>query len=298
MKKTALGRALAVASALFLLTAADLSAISITAPTATKGIHSAYVKLTWPANAYAKKGYIVYRTPTAYYYNAIKLGTTKNRTWLDRTAQQGRKYWYWICPVGYYLYSGQEAGNGQGGYKYVTIPKPTVSRGKSTTSLYVSWTSSPQAQYGYWVWRSTSSSFSTAYRVASTYSRSYLDTSAYPGRTYYYWIAPRCFNISPYNVSKYGYGWLALAVPYPDGYVNDGVVTLTWASSYGAQYYNIYRGTSSNLSSASYVGYSYGTSWTDYNLSYGRTYYWWVCPVDIEDDEWYNASKYCWYSYY
>ncbi|MBQ7252666.1 MAG: hypothetical protein IJS32_08710 [Kiritimatiellae bacterium] len=290
-------RTILLIGAVFLLGVSDASALSITQPTATKGIHSAYVKLTWPANYYAKNGYIVYRTPTENYYNAVKLGTTKNRQWLDRTASQGRRYWYWVVPKGYYLYSGQTAGNSQSGYKYVTIPKPVVSQGKSTTTLYLSWSSSPQALYGYWVWRCATPYFSSAYRMGVTYNCYYYDTQAYPGRVYYYWIAPRCFNMSPYNVSKYGWGYLALGVPTPSGSVSGNSVYLSWSSVNGAQYYNVYRGTSSNIGSAQYVGYTYGTSFTD-TISSGHTYYWWICPVDIEGDEWYNASKYTWYSYY
>ena len=321
MNKSTLTRSIALACAILSLNAsAAPSTISVTPPAASKGKYSDRIVATWSANAYANNGYNVYRTPTSEYRNPIKLGKTTNLFWVDRTAQPGRKYWYWIAPIYkyatysyYYTYRGRtlyrvrrttwnyvwyppttgtSGQTAQGGYRAVTIPKPTVSRGKSTTTLYLSWTSSPQALYGYRVYRSTSSSFSSAVSLGTTYNRYWHDTTAYPGRTYYYWVSPRCFNFTPYNASKYGCGWLALGVPYTEGYQNGNSVYLYWDSIYGAQYYEIYRGTSPEINNASYVGYTYNTYWTDYDVVSGRRYYWWIAPVDVEGYIWSNNNKY------
>ena len=57
----------------------------------------------------------------------------------------------------------------------------------------------------------------------------------------------------------------------------NGSVTLSFTASkgLGIQYYNVYETTTANapLSSFTYVGYTTGTTFTQYNLSSATTYY-------------------------
>lgn len=234
MKTTMLKKSLAVAFALLALaTPAVADTIYVTQPTATKGTKSGRVDASWPWSSYANYGYNVYRTPTAEYRNPVKLGKTSNQYWVDRTAQAGRKYWYWIGPIynkwtttqyyyrGNYIYyrtiyhykwyapiSGDVAADAQGGFKALTIPQPIVSKGKSSSALYIRWNKSPQARYGYRIYRSRSPKFTTAYSVGTTYNTSFLDYSAQRGVDYYYWVCPRCFNFTPYSPGKWDWGYL------------------------------------------------------------------------------------------
>ena len=230
-------RRCAIVAGVFLTLSA--SAASIPRPSASHGGSFGSVTVRWEAPNYAswgytaQYGYYVYRTPTANFRNAIKLGRTSNRFWVDRTAGQGRKYWYWVAPIynryatydyfwrgntryrrttwwyQYYIPSPGTSGHEQqAGWRRVTIPRPTVSRGKSTYGLYVSWTSSPQAKYGYRVYRSRTPYWSGTCLVGTTSNRYFVDYNAKRGVTYYYWIAPRCFNFTPHQNDMYGWGYL------------------------------------------------------------------------------------------
>ena len=152
---------------------------------------------------------------------------------MDRTAQSGRKYWYWVAPIysrystytyfyrgrtlyrrttwyyyAYFPYDYADAYDRQGGFKALTIPQPVASKGRSSTALYVKWNKSPQAKYGYRIYRSRSPKFTTAYSVGTTYNTSFLDYSAQRGVDYYYWVCPRCFNFTPYSPGKWDWGYL------------------------------------------------------------------------------------------
>jgi hypothetical protein len=287
-------------------------AVTIQVPTATKGTYDVCVSATWAADSNARFGYYVYRTPTAKFQNAIRLGKTANRFWVDRTAASGRRYWYWIAPIhgrtvqyrtntvgqvrsrqAYYVYrcyapkAGTTARACQDGWKAFSVPTPSVARGTSTSRLYLSWLHSPQARYGYRIYRSTTPSFWSSTAIATTYNRYYYDATAMPGRTYYYWIAVRGFNVVSYNPYRAGSGKLALAVPVPTG----SRTRLSWSSVRGAARYQIYQGTNIYFSCARCVATTTLTQWQASSSS-GGALYWWIAPVDAEGNVWYNASAY------
>lgn len=295
--KNPLAKSIAMAGAIFLMAAVSAQAIVVSQPTATKGNYASFIYVTWSANAYANRGYYVYRTSTGKFVNPVRLGSTTGRSWIDRTALSGRKYWYWIAPRnsnGYYYppYKNTSAKTCQGGWRTFTIPTPTVARGSSTSGLYLYWSASPQAKYGYRIYRSTRSS-GGAVCVGTTTRRYFTDTTAYPGRTYYYWIFVRGYNVTVYQSGKWGKGWLALSVPTPSVTAYSGYNKISWTSVRGAQKYKLYVGTSSSWSSATcWYTTSSASTRTLYhrNPVHGRRYYYWVCPVDIEGDRWYRAS--------
>jgi hypothetical protein len=281
---------------------------SFTRPTATKGTYSGYVRLTWTANSSAIYGYSVVRTPTEEFRNGVTLGSTTGRQWLDRTAQAGRRYWYWVCPIymrtalssgGYQISrfipaTGTKATAAQRGYRLVSVPKPTVSWGTSKTCVSVKWAASPQSWYGYRVYRGTSTAFSSATCIASVGRnvRTYTDRGAYPGRTYYYWIGVRGYNASFYASPKRTAGYRSLVVPATRVAQSGSNASLSWNSVYGAKKYRIYRGRNSKFSSASWVGTTTSTRWTDTRVSRGCRYYWWIAPVDVEGDYYRRLNSY------
>lgn len=289
-------RSFLVAASVALMTASTSHAGAyVPTPAASDGSYSSYIRVTWSASSSARYGYYVYRSTTPYFSQAYKLGRTTNRYWYDYQGSTARKYYYWVCPIykksGSWYYYWYNTSHYNAGFKRFTIPTPTVSKGKSTASLYLSWSSSPHAKYGYTIYRGTSASFAYASKIGTTYNRYYYDSTAYPGRTYYYWVAVNGYNVTVYESSKRGSGYRSLAVPYAKGYNTSYGVYLYWDSVYGASSYRIYRGTSSSISSASWVGTTYNTYWTDTSVVSGRKYYYWICPIDCEGDRWYNTGK-------
>ena len=282
--------------------------VSFTRPTATKGTYSGYIRLTWAANASAIYGYSVVRTPTAAFRNGVTLGTTTGRQWLDRTAQAGRQYWYWVCPIykrtarasGGYQYSrflpaaGTTANVYQRGFRFVSVPKANVSWGTSKTCVSVKWAASPQSWYGYRVYRGTSTNLASSTCIASVGRnvRSYVDRGAYPGRTYYYWIGVRGYNATFCTGTKRTAGYRSLVVPTTRVVQSGRYAYLSWNSVYGARVYRIYRNRTPTLSSATWVGNSITTHWTDHSVSRGCRYYWWMVPQDVEGDIYRRSNSY------
>jgi hypothetical protein len=328
MRRTFLNKTIACAGALFLMAAATTQAATFTRPSASQGRYSSYVYLSWSANSSAVYGYDVLRTPTAEFRNAVTLGKTTNRYWIDRTAQAGRLYWYWIAPrnsrrylYSYYSggyrwnvyqyyhvvpYTGTSAYSSQKGYRTVSVPIPSVGKGTSQAGIYLSWGSSAQSWYGYQIRRGTSTDRTKAVVIANTSKsqRSYLDTTAYPGRKYYYWIYVRGYNTVFYNSASstpYGYGYRGLSVPQTQGYeTSDGELYLYFnaasSSVTGAKKYRVYCGTATSI----------GT-WVDslanpelhwIRLSRSMVYprrnrrtYWRILPVDERGVAWQRTDK-------
>lgn len=298
MRTPRLVRTFAIACIALALSTSSALASYVPTPTASDGTYSSYVLVTWPSSSDARYGYFVYRSATKNFSSAVKLGRTTNRYWFDTKAGAARNYYYWVCPIYgrsgscyYYYYNTSRYDDGN---RYVYVPTPTVAKGKSSSSIYLSWTASPQAVYGYRIYRGTSSSFSYASCIGTTYNRYYYDSSAYPGRTYYYWVVPRCYNFNVYSSSKWGKGWKCLAVPTPSGYAySRGINYLSWSSVYGAQKYRVYRGTSSSFSNARWIGtVTSPCSAYDVSATPGVGYYYWIAPVDCEGDAWYNGGRY------
>jgi hypothetical protein len=302
MKTPFLAKALALAGAIFLVSAAA-EAATFTRPYASGGNYSSYVKLTWSANSYANYGYYVYRTTTSKFTGAVRLGRVTSRCCIDTSAKMGTAYWYWIAPIrksGSRLTwmvpkKGVAATEAQKGWRFPGVPQPTATR----TTAYVSlkWSSSPAAKKGYRVYRGTSPSYSSASLLASTTGRQYVDRTAYPGRNYYYWILVRGSNCNWYNNSKRVLGYRNLIVPWPNllwtGQGWDDPLRITWTSTYGARKYMVYRG--KTWASAVLIKTMTGTTLYDYGIPHdAEKYYYWVCPVDVEGRRWYNVNKTNW----
>jgi hypothetical protein len=299
MTKKPWSKTIAMLGAICLMASAlPAHALSITSPTASKGKYSSYVYVTWPSSSLGRKGYNVYRTPTAKFANATLLGRTSSLRWADRTAATGQKYWYWVEPRGYHLTKGQTAGAKQGGFRTVFIPKATV---KATTSgVTLTWTASAGAKKGYYIYRGTSSSPSQATKILTINSGKTckcIDGTGRPGRTYYYWIVVRGCNFQVYSSSKWAKGVRKLVVPalhasvIGSPSVGAPSIWLTWSSVNGATQYIVFRGGS--WATRIKLGYTTKTYFEDLTFPpyTALKYYYWVCPLDIRDYYWYDTSK-------
>ena len=73
-------------------------------------------------------------------------------------------------------------------------------------------------------------------------------------------------------------------------------VLVKWSKVSGAKYgYEVYRGTSTKFSKASYLSWvksESSTSYKDTSAKSGKTYYYWVLPVDKNYIAWYKSSRY------
>ena len=106
---------------------------------------------------------------------------------------------------------------------------------------------------------------------------SFVDTTATPGTTYYYWVKAssnsRGADESDFSPSDTGYSLVTLSAPASitasDGYRGDGVA-LSWPTVSGATYYKVYRSTS-ELGTKVFSGWFSGTSLVDTTATPGET---------------------------
>lgn len=157
-----------------------------------------------------------------------------------------------------------------------------ASDGTSTTSVNITWTSSPC--YYYQIYRNTTNNSNTATALNTTWvsGAAYQDATAVAGTLYYYWVkaatATTGTNASAFSTSNSGYR----ALPAPTGVsATDGTsstqVQITWTNVSGL-YYRIYRNTTNNSATATALGTAWttGSSYNDGTAVAGTTYYYWV----------------------
>ena len=195
------------------------------------------------------------------------------------------------------------------------IPTPTCS---TTTSSYISlnWASftsdccaffsSPR----YVVYRSTSSTFSwsSITKLATTTSRSYTDYSAAYNTSYYYWIGVIDADTGATwsNNSKRGYGYRPNSSgncmqttdnPQPSASTSyPSYIYISWStfscSAFSGKYV-VYRSTSSTFSWSSIkkLTTTYNRYFYDYSAALGTTYYYWIGVMDNSGKTYVQESK-------
>ena len=161
------------------------------------------------------------------------------------------------------------------------VPTSVIANLASTKkSINVSWYSVSGAE-GYYVYRSLGVG-NTSSRVETTSSTSYIDTNLSEGTTYYYTVS--AWNSA--GVSGQSSPVSATTVPgVPRNVTAEALAAMTirvsWDLVSGATGYRIYRSTGgSNTYSFSLVGSSISSSFTDYGLDPGTTYYYTVAAYN------------------
>jgi len=164
----------------------------------------------------------------------------------------------------------------------------------------------PEAPY-FQVYRNTTNASAGATKLADFLSGSpYDDTSAVAGTTYYYWVkACNSAGCSGFSASDTGYRASGTTPPSaPTGVsASDGSfidkVQVSWSASAGATYYQVFRHTSNNSSSATTLTGSHPSSpYDDTSAVAGTTYYYWVkacnsagCSGFSSSDSGYRATE-------
>jgi len=158
----------------------------------------------------------------------------------------------------------------------------SASDGTYLDRVELTWAASPWAT-SYTVYRAASLAALAKKTVLGTTSGTFLnDTTAIPGRTYYYWVrASNTYgtsSFSAYNAGKRSDG----KPPAPTNVsASDGTyldrVEVTWTASPEATLYTVYRAPSlAALAKKTVLGTTSDTLFNDTTAVAGRTYYYWV----------------------
>ncbi len=164
--------------------------------------------------------------------------------------------------------------------KLVTVPLAptglTAASGTSTEHVPVTWIAASGAT-SYEVWRHTINSSIFASKIGETAVTSYSDSSATPGKLYYYWARSRnTAGTSGLSVSDSGYRALAApgGVAATDG--DSARLRVTWSVTAGATYYRVSRATSADGAKSDVGSWQAGTTYDDATAVVGTIYYYWV----------------------
>ncbi|MGD0390586.1 MAG: fibronectin type III domain-containing protein [Tepidisphaeraceae bacterium] len=222
------------------------------------------------------KTYPVYRNTTSDGATATEIGDPTGTSYTDTSATPGTTYYYWV-----------EADAGTGsisnpagpvtGEAQFSPPTGLSATNNLTNEVIVSWNAEAGATT-YPVYRNTTNNGGTASYVGDPTGTSFTDTSVTPGTLYYYWVEADNGAGSISNPAGPVTGEAQLSPPTglsaTIGLANEVIVS--WNAEAGATTYPVYRNTTNDGSTASYIGDPTGTSFTDTSVTPGTLYYYWV----------------------
>ncbi|MCX6991879.1 MAG: M4 family metallopeptidase [Kiritimatiellaeota bacterium] len=175
--------------------------------TATKGDYADRINISWSAIGGAND-YWLYRHTIDNSAQAQLVATVTSPAYDDYGVVPGTVYYYWMkarnCAT-FTSLSGVDSGSRN-------LLPPTglaASKGAYTGSVRLTWVAATGAT-SYRIMRSTSSDPNTATAIVETGATSYLDTTALPAVTYYYWLTSRKWRpegmlTTPFSVGDYGW---------------------------------------------------------------------------------------------
>ncbi|MDD5679230.1 MAG: MBG domain-containing protein [Kiritimatiellae bacterium] len=260
--------------------------------TASKGTFADKVLVTWDTVTNAT-GYQVWRNTANITNTATNIDVIATNRYDDITAVPEVTYYYWVRSV-------NELGAGvfslsDFGYRNLYPPAGvSATKGTHSDKVVVSWTAAAGA-VGYEVWRNTSGDTGSATKVSSTdvVGTSYNDTIADHAVIYTYWVKTKGASGAASAFSASDTGWRGLSSPAVTA--SKGLpkeVSVTWTASAGATYYELWKSTTDNSSTATLLYSGTATSYRDMAVTAGNRYYYWVKAVCPLGDSGMGASAY------
>jgi fibronectin type 3 domain-containing protein len=239
---------------------------------ASDGTFTDKVQINWDAISEATS-YEVYRATSAA-GTKTRIGSPTGTSFDDTAAVPGTLYYYWVkaCVDGY---CSDHSAYDTGWRRQLPPENVQASDGTFTNKVQITWDSATGAT-SYKVYRATSAGGTKAFR-GSTSGTTFNDSSAVPGRIYYYWVKA-CSGSRCSDYSSYDPGWRKPTPPSSiqasDGTYEDRV-RVFWSTSWGATSYEVYRATSVSGTKTK-IGSPTGTVLDDFSTIPGIAYYYWV----------------------
>ncbi|MDP7009275.1 MAG: hypothetical protein QGI78_06875, partial [Phycisphaerales bacterium] len=262
-------------------------------------INCSWVEIRWTPVAGADS-YNIYRSTTDDFNSAgVSIGSAlqDENTYTDATAQGGVTYFYWV--VGMNI-CGESANvsNSDSGYNGLLENPSNVQTfndpadGVGCGEVLITW-DPVVGNTGYRVYRSLDANDLNPWFLGTTSTESYVDTSADPEVSYYYFVATDnnlCVEIP--TTSEFG-----MALPYNSqvqGVVASNMscdlIQISWAAELWAATYNVYRNTVDDYDTAVLLGSTTLTTLVDTDVIANAEYFYWVttthpvCDESIESD--------------
>ena len=155
---------------------------------ATDGTSCTTITVSWTAVGGATS-YQIWRNTVDNSGTATQIATDTASPYSDTTAAASTTYFYWaraVGPCGTSAFSNSDAGS-RGSGSAPPAPKFVRATDGNCNSVTVTWRASNGAT-GYQIWRGTTTSSSSAVQIGTSSTLSFVDTTPFPGATYYYWV--------------------------------------------------------------------------------------------------------------
>ncbi|MCB1066053.1 MAG: hypothetical protein KDN20_24435 [Verrucomicrobiae bacterium] len=252
--------------------------------TATDGEFGSRVDLSWAPVANAIS-YEVYRGLTSDIGTAARIGNTGGTRFSDTEATPNQVFHYFVLAV-----TDTEAGLAAGDTGFGSDAAPTLtvqltaSDGSRTDAVALSWTP-VDSTTTYRIFRADADEFSQAVEIGSTSATSFLDATAEPGTSFFYWVK---FEIGSdiEGLSASDFGFRAVEPSPPASLEAPGFLTATgdqsdaisfsWNSVEGATEYLVYRSTNGDSGSANQITTTSATTIHDTTAAFDQILFYWV----------------------
>ncbi|HMO51511.1 MAG TPA: choice-of-anchor D domain-containing protein, partial [Kiritimatiellia bacterium] len=268
---------------------------------ASDGTSADHVTITW-GNVAGETGFSIWRhtsdsSGSATYVGAVGADVL---TYNDTTAVAGTLYYYWVRATNSSLVTQSAFSSSDSGYRGLSAPgSVAASDGTSVDHVTITW-ADVTGETGFSIWRHTSDVSGSASYVGAVGANvtTFNDTTATAGTLYYYWVRATNSTLvtqSAFSSSDSGFRQMAApgSVAATDGAHLDKV-TVTWADVTGETGFAIWRNTTDNSGSASYLGVvaANTTTYDDTTANPGQLYFYWVRATNstLETQSAFSAS--------
>lgn len=253
------------------------------------------IRIQWKS-ATAANTYQVWRATVASTGSATMIAdNVEGTTYYDTGLSEGVTYYYWVKAKNHLGVSGFSSI-----FAVTTSPTPPsnlVATIMDPSQIVLTWGASTGGPY-YEIFRNTSDDFSTATLLANNVTAlTYTDTTGTPDTAYFYWVRGKTATSggAVSDESNATIGYAAVAIPGAPSTIDAsddqiGEIDVTWSASSGASHYDVYRNTVNNSGTATLLGTSLTTSYTDSAPTAGVTYYFWVRARNYSGTSAFSAS--------
>ena len=248
---------------------------------ATDGDFSDRVEIAWPAVT-GGSHYRLYRSAKADPSSAQPLTDWQTATaFVDRQVMPGTVYYYWVkVATDADGENASDLGSLNSGYKGLVSPDAVEVTAGRLGEIEVAWEPTEGAGF-FRVYRATTPRSSGARALSGWQPDTrFIDRTATPGTTYYYWIkaSPQSNGFNASDFGEEASGYRALAAPAGLALASEvSHLRLSWESVAGAAYYQVLRADVADPERAEPLAvWQRDTEFVDRTAAPGITYNYWV----------------------
>jgi len=249
---------------------------------ASDGSFNDHVAILWDSVSEAGH-YELYISTDDDYYNSYLLDTAWSNSYDDYWVDGGTYYYYWVKACDDTECS--DYSNSDQGWAYLDPPTSvSATDGANTYEIEVSWQLySRRVSIPVEIWRNDSDNSSGAGYVDTSWGSPFSDSTADPGKYYYYWVKA-CGDDFCSEFSYFDEGFMAVEPPTgvlaSDGTYTDRV-EVEWNLGAVSEY-EVFRSTINDPSIATSLGTEYSSSFSDWTAEPGTVYYYWVSAWGVD----------------